>query len=274
MLSSEELRLVYELAYIPEHLPNYVEAVSSAEAHIHDDYLCFTRGTHLIFIGYPLKMAVNGTPRSCESACERFRPDTVTVIAPQLWFPHQPYQSQPADSYYRLQLPLARLDPELSYMVRRAARELQLKDGTFGKDHKRLVKDFIADHELAQEHKQIFERIPHYLKISRTARLLEARKGNVLVAFTIVDLGSADYAFYLFNFRSSKEYVPGASDLLFHEMVHLAQSGDKKAINLGLGIHPGIRRFKEKWGGIPFLPYASALLERQQLKIDALVDKI
>jgi len=274
MLSSEELRLVYERAYIPEHLPNYVEAVSSAEPHLHDDCLCFTRGTHLIFIGYPLNTETDNAPRSYESACKRFRPATAAVIAPQLWFPDQTYEIQPGDSYYRLELPLGSLDPELSYMVRRAARELQVREGTFGKDHRRLVKDFISGHELTREHKLIFERIPYYLKRSKAARLLEARKGDVLVAFTIMDLGSANYAFYLFNFRSVKENVPGASDLLFYEMVSLAQSEGKVAINLGLGIHPGICRFKEKWGGIPFLPYATALIRRKPFGMDTMVDKL
>ncbi|MFH1627942.1 MAG: hypothetical protein ABIE47_04380 [Pseudomonadota bacterium] len=30
----------------------------------------------------------------------------------------------------------------------------------------------------------------------------------------------------------------------------------KKYINLGLGINPGVAFFKEKWGGVVFLPYA------------------
>jgi hypothetical protein len=56
--------------------------------------------------------------------------------------------------------------------------------------------------------------------------------------------------------------VPGASDLLFNEMVRLAQSEGKQAINLGLGVHRGIRRFKEKWGGEPFLNHRSVLIQR------------
>lgn len=99
-------------------------------------------------------------------------------------------------------------------------------------------------------------------------------KKLALVAFNIVDMGSADYAFYLFNFRSVTENVPGASDLLFYEMVSLAQSKGKGAINLGLGIHPGIRRFKEKWGGVYFLPYASALIRRQPPELKSLFDKL
>ena len=87
-------------------------------------------------------------------------------------------------------------------------------------------------------------------------------------------MGSASYAFYLFNIRSPKVNVPGASDLLFHEMVRLAQAEGKKALNLGLGIHPGVRRFKEKWGGTPFLNHASAFVARKTVEMGRLADKL
>jgi hypothetical protein len=38
----------------------------------------------------------------------------------------------------------------------------------------------------------------------------------------------------------------------------------KKAINLGLAMSAGNRRFKEKWGGKPFLPYQSAVIHRKK----------
>jgi hypothetical protein len=68
--------------------------------------------------------------------------------------------------------------------------------------------------------------------------------------------------------------VPGASDLLFNEMVKLAQSEGKQAINLGLGIHPGIRRFKEKWGGQPFLAHNSVLIHRKPALLGKLANKL
>jgi hypothetical protein len=104
--------------------------------------------------------------------------------------------------------------------------------------------------------------------------LFEARRGKELAAFNIVDLGSATYAFYLFSFRSHKIKVPGASDLLFHEMVKLAQAEGKKALNLGLGINTGIRRFKEKWGGIPFLDYHSMWVDKRDIDIGRLAKKL
>ena len=103
-----------------------------------------------------------------------------------------------------------------------------------------------------------------YLKRSKTARLIEARKSGRLVAYSIVDLGSARYAFYQFNFRSPKWPVPGASDLLLDRMVRMAQAEGKQAMNLGLGVHAGIRRFKEKWGGRAFLEHRSIVIQRHR----------
>ena len=68
--------------------------------------------------------------------------------------------------------------------------------------------------------------------------------------------------------------VPGASDLLLRELVKVAHAARKKAVNLGLGINDGIRRFKEKWGGVPFLPYVSAIVQRESVDLDRLAKKL
>ena len=274
MLSEEERSLVYEHAYIPGHLPGYLVAVSGAEIFLHKAHLCLSRGSHLTFIGYPLGDAVPDTPMAYESACERFRPATAAVIAPEIWLPGHEAESQPSGRYYRLDLPLGAVTPSLAYMVRRAGRELRVIQGTFGGEHRGLVEAFLSGRDLSREQRSIFKAIPYYLERSPTARLLEARKGGALVAFNILDTGAAGYAFYLFNFRSMKNNVPGASDLLFYEMVRLAQAEGKTAMNLGLGIHPGVRRFKEKWGARPFLPYSSALVRRKPPEMGALMKKL
>ena len=266
MLNSEESSRIYQQAYLPEHLPEYVESISGARPRLHGNYLCFVRKTHLIFIGYPLGVPApaDDTPAAYESACERFDPSTVALIAPDIWLDSATVETQPRDSYYRLSLPLESLNPNVAYMVRRAARELEIQYGRFGKEHQKLIKKFINNHDLTDAQVRIFEQVGNYVKRSKTARLLEARRADRLAAFTVADIGSADHVFYLFNFRSPKISVPGASDLLFNEMVRLAQSERKASINLGLGIHAGIRQFKEKWGGAPFLPYHSAFIYRKQ----------
>lgn len=275
MLTLEEKNFIYQRAYLSEQVPEYVESISGAEAHLLFDHLCFTKGNHLTFIGYPLVDAFS-TQQAYEAACHQFQPVTVAIIAPQLWFSPPDYEDWYEDTYYRLALPIQHLHPEVAYMVRRAARELQVIEGEFGKEHQQLVKEFLSGHdEVTAEQRLIFERIPQYLTRSKTGRLLEARRENgVLIAFSVIDLGSADYAFHLFNFRSVKENVPGASDLLFHKMVSLAQDDGKKFLNMGLGINPGIRRFKQKWGGVPFLPYTSCLIRRQPAQVEALFDKL
>jgi hypothetical protein len=274
MLSKEERALIYRQAYVPEHLPEYVAAISGAEPHLVGAHLCFTRRKHLIFIGYPLPHHQADTPGAYRSACERFRPATVAIIAPQIWLPEANCCKQASDCYYRLALPLHSLDPEVAYMVRRAAKELAVRRGKFRREHQNLIKSFVKRHDLNPAQIHLFKQMPQHLKRSATACLLEARREDLLAAFTVVDTGSAESAFYLFNFRSDTINVPGASDLLFHEMVNLALAAEKTALNLGLGIHPGIRRFKEKWGGVPFLSYESALVDRRPLDIGNLANKL
>jgi hypothetical protein len=278
MLTIEEHNLIYRHAYIPEHLPAYVEGISEAEPYLIGDFLCFVTGNRLVFIGYSLGIEgiePNNTEQAYQSACDRFQPATVAVIAPWLWFPPQTCENQQKDDYYRLDLPIKHVHSEVDYMVRRAIREVQVGPGRFGGEHRQLITDFLSGHEVTQEQKVIFRRIPYYLDHSKTARLLEARRRDgTLAAFTITDIGSAEYAFYLFNFRSIKKSVPGVSDLLFYKMVRLAQSEGKRAINLGLGINPGLRRFKAKWGAIPFFPYTSCLVSRHPIEPGTLAEQL
>jgi hypothetical protein len=159
-------------------------------------------------------------------------------------------------------------------MVRRAQKDLVITSGQFGRDHKHIVKAFLKSRRFTPEQTHLFKHLYYYLKHSPSAVLLDARKGGRLAAFTVLDLGSADYAFYLFNFRSTKFNIPGASDLLFREMVNIAQSSGKRAVNLGLAVNAGIRRFKEKWGGVPFLPYEAALVCRETQGLGDLAQKL
>jgi len=262
MLAEEEKRLLYRHAHVPEHLIGYVEAVSDAEPFLHEDHLCLLHKDHLTFIGYPLRKEQE-TPHAYESALRRFRPASTGIIAPEIWFPKGFGEEGPEDAYYILDLPLGPLPQGLDYMVQRGRRELRISEGRFGREHRKLVKAFLSGHALNPGLVRVFKRLGKILERSRSARLLEARKGRDLAAFNILDLGSKDFAFYLFNFRSPELNVPGASDLLLYEMTLTAYAEGKRSINLGLGIHSGIRRFKEKWGAVPFLPYRSVLIQNR-----------
>jgi len=274
MLSREERTRIYRQAYIPEHLPEYVASVSGSEPHLIDSYLCFSRRRHMIFIGFPLGDSGGEVSRAYRNACERCKPATVSVIASKIWLGEEECEKQPPDTYYRLKLPLEAIPSEVSYMVRRAQKDIIVATGRFGREHKRIVQTFIKNRRFSPEQIHLFKHIQDYLKRSPSAVLLDARKGGRLAAFTILDLGSCDHAFYLFNFRSVEANIPGSSDLLFREMVNIAQSNGKIAINLGLAINPGIRRFKEKWGGVPFMPYEGAFVFRAEQDLDVLARKL
>ena len=274
MLNGQERKWIYRHAYLPEHLPDYVCAVSGAEAYLHRDYLFFLANKHLIFIGYPLKQDSEPPARVYDWICERYRPVTAAVIASDIWLPADQTEQHTTDSYYRLDLPATSINASVAYMLRRARKELQVARGRFGKEHKKMIKAFVAGHNFNRRQKQIFKRIGQYLNTSDTAVVFEARRENKLAAFNILDLGAADFAFYLFSFRSGKIYVPGASDLLFHEMLNLARRDGKKAVNLGLGINAGIRRFKKKWGGVPFMDYQSAMVDKREIDFGKLARKL
>ncbi len=57
-------------------------------------------------------------------------------------------------------------------------------------------------------------------------------------------------------------------------MVKLALTEGKKTVNLGLGVNAGIRRFKEKWGGAPFLNYSSVLVDKRKVDLGRLAQKL
>ena len=59
-------------------------------------------------------------------------------------------------------------------------------------------------------------------------------------------------------------YVLGASDLLLFELLNMSLEFNKDYIHLGLGVNAGIRRFKEKWGGLPSRRYEMCELAFQE----------
>lgn len=60
-LTPEQEADVLAHAYVPEQLPRYVEAITAARPHLFGDYLAYTAGDRLIFVGYPLREAVTSS---------------------------------------------------------------------------------------------------------------------------------------------------------------------------------------------------------------------
>lgn len=268
MITSSEEDYIKNYAYVPEHLPGYVTSISGKEAFLVKDYLCYFGEGHLIFVGYPLKepfqeKEIKGI---LDSTVEKFKPEQIALISPPIEITQKRCLSRDTDYYYKLDISSLQIHQKLRSMINRASRELSIdKENKFSNEHMRLIDDFLSSHEINYYTKSIFKKIPEYVSSVPTVRLFSARdKSGRLIAFDIAEFGARDYVFYMFNFRSGRYNVPGASDLLLYEMIKSAKEDKKSFINLGLGINKGVIFFKKKWGGFPFLKYEFCLFYRDE----------
>lgn len=263
MITAAQEEYIERQAYLPEHVPEYVTAISQTEAFLFGDFLAYAKKGHLILVGYPLEepFEEKRMERALEDAVKRFNPGSVSLMAPSIPASFENGDHPPTDHYYRLDLSSVNISQKLRNMVKRAGRELSVGENThFDEGHKEMIEAFLKTHAVDEATRFIFQRIDQYLSSSKTATIFDARtSGGKLVAFTIAEFKPRDYALYMFNFSSDARYVPGASDILLSRVIQQAKTAGKKHINLGLGINPGVSFFKEKWGGVAFLPHAFCL---------------
>lgn len=262
MITSAERAHILARAYVPEHLPHYVTAISQTEPFLVGEFVVHARGNaQLIFVGYPLAGNFDATQMldALERARARFRPSVISILAPGLPDALKDCTPLPADAYYRLDVTTLAIPQKTRNMLTRARRDLTTREAKFGKEHQRLVDEFLRTRRLDDATRAIFQRVHEYAKCP-TTYLIEARdaRGN-LVAFDLADLGAAQYVFYMFNFRAMQSQVPGASDLLLARIIERARAEGKRYVNLGLGIDAGVTFFKRKWGAIPFLPHCACV---------------
>jgi hypothetical protein len=279
VITQAERRFIGEHAYVPEHVPEYVSAISGAEPHLVDDFVVYVGGGRLIFIGYPLErsFSTKSYEKSFRRALKRFEPEKVSLVGPDVPSSISKSASVSRDDYYRLEIENLRISQKVRNMLSRASKEIAVKKSRdFGEEHAALIDEFLMHHSVGEATRSIFERIAEYVRACGTATLFDARSSDgKLAAFDVAESGAKDYLFHLFNFSSSRGYVPGASDLLMKEMISEASAQGKRFMNMGLGIDPGVTFFKTKWGGRPFLSYVGCeyAVPREQT-IRALFDKL
>jgi hypothetical protein len=279
MITAAQEDYIEDHAYVPEHIPHYVTAISRTEPFLFGDFLAYAKKGHLILIGYPLKEPFEEKQllRALEDAVKRLKPETVSLTAPSIPPSINDCTHSPSDLYYRLDLSTLSVSQKLRNMLKRAGRELSVeKNKIFDEQHRKMVNEFLKVHPVDEATRSIFQRIDKYLSASKTAWIFDARdKGNELVAFDVAEFRPRSYSFYMFNFTSDARYVPGVSDLLLSEVIQQTKKERKKFINLGLGINSGVTFFKEKWGGVVFLPYAFCLFRPSKKEsLETLLQKL
>ena len=279
MITSAQEDYIERHAYVPEHIPHYVTAISQTEPFLFGDFLGYTKKGHFTLVGYPLKepFEEKAMRSVLEDAIRRFHPESVSLIAPSVPASINDCIHPPSDHYYRLDLSSVSISQKLRNMLKRADRELSVERNTeFDEEHRKMIVDFMKTHPVDEATGFIFNRINEYLLSSPTAQIFDARnKMDELVGFDVAEFTPKYYALYMFNFGSDARYVPGASDLLLSKVMQQAKTEKKKYINLGLGINPGVTFFKKKWGGVPFLPYASCFYHPSRKEdLDSLLQKL
>ncbi len=179
------------------------------------------------------------------------------------------------DFYWRLDLEKLKIPQKVRNMIYRASKELFVeKTKKIGNEHLRIMSEFFRSKTVEPAIQSICKGIPDYISKCEHAFVFNSKikaTGHI-IGFSIADYTPKNYAFYMFNFVSDKKYYPGASDLLLYEIIKTAQKEEKKYVNLGLGINEGIKFFKKKWGGYPFLSYEFYLYEIKRCLFDRIVD--
>jgi hypothetical protein len=279
MMTPEEESYALARAYVPEHIVSLMTLISKGSPFLIEDHLVFVRDNWLILVGYPLDG--NFSQVRCERVLkltsESFRFEILWFIGPEA--PTSCLDSckeRQSDLYYALDLEKIRLRPSLLKMVEKASENLIIeKRRSLSKEHQALTSELLARETLPPRVRELYLAMPEYVGRSASAWTIDARdlKGR-LCAFSVIDMGAENFSAYILGAHSKKIDAPHASDRLFLEMIHMTREQGKTTMNLGLGVNEGIRRFKKKWGGKPFLNYEFCEFRLGKAKKVSLIDAL
>ena len=263
MLTPDEEDYILQNAYVPEHVVGLMTYLSGGEPFLIDDHFCCRKEDWIIVVGYPLNRDYQEATlvSVLEKVKKGFGPGSLWVIAPRLPLTFEKkWQERESDHYFTLDIKTDKVPRDLKRTLGKARNLVRIERSRItGGAHRRLSQEFI---ERAKPHPRIKEllfRSLDYVGHSEKALVLNAwDKHNELSAFYVIDLSAQAFSTYVIGCHSKKNYAPGASDLLLFETIQISAEMNKAYIHLGLGVNEGVRRFKDKWGGKPTLPYEMA----------------
>ena len=266
MLTDQEKANILDQAYVPEHCICLMTQVSGGEPFLIDNFFICINKNWLILVGYPLEgnFSVDRLEAILAKVKKKFHPDFISLIAPEM--PPSlaaACRERQSDIYYTLETRGPIMRSPLKRNLKKARQNLRVESSRcMHRVHQELMHEFIARNRLPDRVKRLFFKMPEFVACSDRARVLNAwdKKGK-LAAFYVVDFEANRFSNYIIGCYSKKNYVLGASDLLLFELINLSRESDKLYIHLGLGINAGIRRFKEKWGGVSMCRYEMGELE-------------
>ena len=170
--------------------------------------------------------------------------------------PDGPFSRDPEDWYWTLPLPCVPPSDKVRNMLRRAERDVEIRQEEWGPEAASLAVAYCRARRLEQGTRFIYGRIGEYLSACPEARLFAARSraDGSLAACAVGDFSALGAAFYMFAFRRP-DAPPGCADALLAALMEEGARRGHTVMNLGLGIGPGIEFFKKKWRARQSLPY-------------------
>jgi hypothetical protein len=260
MIAGHEESRILRSATVPEHLVSLVRLVSGGEPFLVEDHVCYAGEDWCILVGFPLagSAAPDALPGLVDRVERRFRPIRLWLVTPEIPATlASRCRERESDAYYTLPLAAFAVPAALRRTLRRASAEIAVERGrSLTEGHQAAIAEFLARAAVPPRIEHLYQAMAHYTARAAGAAVLTARDATgAIAALYVVDLAAERFATYVVGCHSRKHYVPGASDVLFAEMAALAREHGKEYLHLGLGVNPGIRRFKEKWGGVASLRY-------------------
>ncbi len=259
-LSLPDPRTILHKAYVPEHSVGFMRCMSSGEVFLIQDHLFVAGEDWLLAIGYPLDEDYNPArfEQALQKAIKQARPENCWAVCPELPSSLAAHVLE-QDLYYILD-PWTKPGSRLLNLAGKAEKSLQVDKGrVFTAEHHNLWTEFTSSRELPSRVRNMFLRTKHVLAANADLVLLNAWDSqDNLAASLLLDTAPRRFLSYMIGAHSRTHYTPYATDLLFREMLKLARQQGKEFIHLGLGVNPGIRRFKRKWLGCPGWSYELA----------------
>ncbi|MFP4455624.1 MAG: hypothetical protein ACOCPS_06335 [Desulfonatronovibrio sp.] len=248
--------------YVPEHIPEYFCAFSDSDPFQDKDIVYYLHSGTAHIIAYPLTPDpyIQGIESHVVQLAAKLKPSIIKVISPAgLNMSGYKCKSYENDFYFCLELNKITRHAKLRNMLRRASQSVYIsKIDNFTREHLRGLQSFIKKKNFDREKTMFFHRLPDYLCQSDRSLLVEARlrKDRSLSGFSVFQSGPGPYGFYLFNITNADSgKIPGINDLLLEQAVKEMKIQGRQYMNMGLGVNPGIEKFKSKWGAVRFLPY-------------------
>jgi hypothetical protein len=260
MLTDQEEAYILDQAYVPEHCVRLMTQVSGGEPFLIDNFFICLKKNWIILVGYPLEdnFTLDRLEAILAKIKKNFRPDFISLIAPEMPSSLDAACSErQSDFYYTLETRDPIIRSPLKRNLKKARQNLRVEFSRRMQGvHQELIHEFVARNGLPERVERLFFKMPEFMVCSDKALILNAwDKKDKLAAFYVVDFEANRFSNYIIGCYSKKNYVLGASDLLLFELINLSREYDKLYIHLGLGINAGIRRFKEKWGGLSVRRY-------------------